>query len=100
MTYKEGYDRINNKYDELKAEIEAKEITEEYTQEMKDEELQANEDERKAELELYDEKRKEEMDNMQKSDINTCLVKKYNLFNVKQLRLHINGMGADMYHSN
>ena len=69
MTYKEGYDRINNKYDELKAEIEAKEITEEYTQEMKDKELQANEDERKAELELYDKKRKEEMDNMQKSDI-------------------------------
>ena len=69
MTYKEGYDRINNKYDGLKAEIEAKEITEEYTQEMKDEELQANEDERKAELELYDQKRKEEMDNMQKSNM-------------------------------
>ena len=64
MNFQAGYERINNKYDELKAEIEAKEITEEYTQEMKDAELQANENARKAELEQQDRDYKEAMDNM------------------------------------
>ena len=64
MNFQAGYERINNKYDELKAEIEAKEITEEYTQEMKDAELKANENARKAELEQQDRDYKEAMDNM------------------------------------
>ena len=64
MNFQAGYERINNKYDELKAEIEAKEITEEYTQEMKDAELRANENARKAELEQQDRDYKEAMDNM------------------------------------
>ena len=54
MTYKDGYDKIINKYAELKEEIEAKEITETYTAEMKAEELAENEEAKKKELEQYD----------------------------------------------
>ena len=61
MSYKNGYDKIvqqyanyatniNKEYDELKAEIENKLITDEYTEEMKQEELTLNESNRKKAL--------------------------------------------------
>ena len=64
MTYKEGYDVINNKYDALKAEIEAKELTDSYTAEMKTEELEDNETARQNELDKYDADYKKKTDNV------------------------------------
>ena len=65
MTYQEGYDLINNKYDKLKEEIEAKEITEneeeEYTEENKQAELTANEEARNEELEANKANKEEEI---------------------------------------
>jgi hypothetical protein len=87
MTYKDGYDKIinkyanyanniNNQYDSMKAEIEDKEITDEYTEEMKQDELslnesnrkealEDNEDAKKAELNKYDADYKANMDKIQ-----------------------------------
>ena len=87
MTYKDGYDKIitkyanyatniNNQYDRMKAEIEDKEITDEYTEEMKQDELsinesnrnealEDNEDAKKAELDKYDADYRSNMDNIQ-----------------------------------
>ena len=65
MTYKEGYEAIINKYDVLKAEIENKEITETYTEEMKEQELKDNEEARKKELQQYDIDYKNAMDSIQ-----------------------------------
>ena len=73
MTYKDGYDKIvqqyanyanniNNQYDELKAEIEDKEITDEYTEEMKQDELSLNESNRKEALEDNEDAKKAELD--------------------------------------
>ena len=65
MSYKEGYEAIINKYDALKAEIENKEITETYTEEMKEQELKDNEEARNNELKQYDIDYKNAMDSIQ-----------------------------------
>ena len=73
MTYKDGYDKIinkyanyanniNNQYDSMKAEIEDKEITDEYTEEMKQDELSLNESNRKEALEDNEDAKKAELD--------------------------------------
>ena len=64
MSVIEKQNEINTKYDNLKTEIEAKEITQDYTKEMKEQELMENETLRSNELKAAEEEYQDMLNNL------------------------------------